>query len=144
MDNFEKRDRYAYLSKKLDSALDNEFYYEAILIEYAIMDDRTKSIMRHANYSFKDKRDDTLYNRLNVINSNPLFDNDKCNKAFDMEFIDRVNNWRDQRNGIIHALVEHNYDETSVKNFAIEGDAIVKHLCSKSKTINKWFDEGKC
>ena len=76
MDNYQKRDQYAILMSKLKKATYNEFYYEAIFIEYAIIEDRTDSLLRHANianvtnkgYSLK------LNEKLNKIKSRKEFE----------------------------------------------------------------------
>ena len=40
MTNKQKNEKYADLITKMKTAIDNEFYYEAIFIEYAIFEDR--------------------------------------------------------------------------------------------------------
>lgn len=49
MDNLIKKEKYANLMAKLKKATDNEYYYEAIFLEYAILEDRTDSLLKHAN-----------------------------------------------------------------------------------------------
>ena len=42
MNNIEKKEKYSNLMSRLKRATDNEYYYEAIFIEYAILEDRTE------------------------------------------------------------------------------------------------------
>ena len=49
MENKKKNKVYISLMSKLNQSLKNEFYYEAIFIEYAILEDRTESILKHSN-----------------------------------------------------------------------------------------------
>ena len=44
----EKYYNYKEQFERLNKALKNEFYLEAIFIEYAILEDRTESVLRHA------------------------------------------------------------------------------------------------
>ena len=48
-ENQVKYENYREQFKRLNSALNNGFNLEAMFIEYAIMEDRTESILRHAD-----------------------------------------------------------------------------------------------
>ena len=74
---------------KLNEALKNEFYYEAIFIEYAIIEDRTSSMLKHAKFSQK-TYSETLDNKLNVIKTSPKFKNEYVEKHQTKEFIQRI------------------------------------------------------
>ena len=50
--NEEKRIVYAVLKAKLKVALQQEFYLEALLLEYNIMEDRLTSILKHSGISY--------------------------------------------------------------------------------------------
>ena len=41
-DNYEKQQTYKELINKYNKAIQYEFYYEAILIDYALMEDRLR------------------------------------------------------------------------------------------------------
>ena len=47
-ENLQKYENYKEQFKRLNRALTNGFNLEALFIEYAIMEDRTESILRHA------------------------------------------------------------------------------------------------
>jgi hypothetical protein len=48
--NLDKYKAYKYSFAKLKRAIDNEFYFEAILIEYAIFEDRINSLFRRIGF----------------------------------------------------------------------------------------------
>ena len=60
MNNYYKHEKYAELMEKLKKSLKNEFYYESIFIEYAIIEDRTESLLRHANIKTTDSKNYSL------------------------------------------------------------------------------------
>jgi hypothetical protein len=48
--NIDKYKAYRYSFSKLKKAMENEFYFEAILIEYAIFEDRINSLFRRMGF----------------------------------------------------------------------------------------------
>lgn len=102
MNNYEKNLKYRSLHETLTRALKSEFYYEAIFIEYAIMEDRTDSILRHANITIDDP---TLNNKIKTIKFNRAFKDDYIKKHLTFELLDSVNKWKKKRNDLIHDLV---------------------------------------
>jgi hypothetical protein len=66
--NEEKRQVYAELKSKLKLALSKEFYFEAVMLEYAIIEDSTASVLFHAGVC-KNPYDSSkkLSNKLNSI-----------------------------------------------------------------------------
>ena len=47
-ENLQKQKNYQEQFKRLEKAIHNGFYLEAMFIAYAILEDRTESILRHA------------------------------------------------------------------------------------------------
>lgn len=138
MDNFEKRIKYAVLMNKLKKATYNEFYYEAIFIEYAIIEERTESILKHANIKCEDNT--KLETKLNKIRSNPKFENKYCKKHITDNFIEEIREWKNQRNDLIHSLIKSKSNKEDIKNIALHGECLAKKLANKSKLINNYFD----
>lgn len=56
-ENIQKYENYKEQFKRLDRALKSGFNLEAIFIEYAIMEDRTSSMLRYEDNSVKPKGD---------------------------------------------------------------------------------------
>lgn len=48
INNQQKNEDYREQQMRLDRALKEQFYLEAIFIEYAILEDRLEAILRHA------------------------------------------------------------------------------------------------
>lgn len=146
-DKKKKQTQYAILMNKLKKATDNEFYYEAIFIEYAIFEDRTESILRHANINFKnnDKKGYSLKlaDKLNKIKSRKEFQDKYIKKHITQELIDKIRDWKDERDKLIHELVKNTYDLESLKNIALDGECLVKRFASKSQLVNKYLEENK-
>ena len=53
--NIQKQLNYREQFKRLDKALNNNFYLEALFIEYAIMEDKTDSILYYEGNEIKVK-----------------------------------------------------------------------------------------
>ena len=73
MNNIEKKEKYSNLMSRLKRATDNEYYYEAIFIEYAILEDRTESLLKHAGKKFQEN------------NGNPFKISKKLNKQLNID-----------------------------------------------------------
>ena len=144
-DKKEKRTQYAILMNKLKKATDNEFYYEAIFIEYAIFEDRTESILKHANINYKnnDKKEYSLKlsEKLNKIKSRKEFQDKYIKKHITEELIEKIKNWKGERDKLIHDLVKNTYDLEYLKNIALDGECLVKRFASKSQLVNKYLEE---
>ena len=54
--NMEKYDIYKKMKVDLKKAMKAGFYYQAIFIEYAIIEDRCLSLLRHAGVKYLDNR----------------------------------------------------------------------------------------
>ena len=66
MNNKDKNKIYSDLMSKLKKSMSNEFYYEAIFIEFAILEDRTSSLLKHANKEYDDLTLNKKYGKLKV------------------------------------------------------------------------------
>lgn len=145
MKNYKKNLKYAELSEKLKSAIENEFYYEAIFIEYAILEDRTESILRHANVERFDEKGNpmNLNSKLKAIENNIKFQNDYVKKHLPRSLIKQIHAWKSQRNDIIHDLINSEYDNNDIKALALEGKELVKIITNKSTLINNYNKKTK-
>lgn len=137
MTNLEKRDKYAQLMKKLNNATNNEYYYEAIFIEYAIFEERTKSIFKHTKLS-SDRY--SIDRKLKTLKKDKHFQDKYIKKHLTEELLDNIINWKNQRNDLMHDIIKSNYDNEEVKNLALEGECLAKKINSKSKLVNKYLD----
>lgn len=137
MNNYEKNLKYRSLNGMLAKALRYEFYYEAIFIEYAIIEDRTSSLLRHANITIYDP---TLNNKIKAIKFNRKFKDSYIKKHLSLELLDSIKDWKNKRNVLIHDLINLSYSNDDIKKIALEGWQIVKILSNKSTLVNNYFD----
>ena len=137
MTNYEKRDRYAELNETLRKALEQEFYYEAIFIEHAILEDRVISLFKHANLDMPFQ----LGAKLEKLKTNQIFKDDYISKHIDMELLDKINTWREKRNKMVHNLIESSFASEDIKEIAQEGNEIIKKFASKTTLVTKYLDK---
>ena len=136
MINKEKQSKYALLMKILDIATKEEFYFEAILIEYAILEDRFSSILRHA----KKKQPRGIQEKMNIILQESIFQDENVKKHLTKKLMKDIDCWRKSRNQIIHNLVEVTYDAKEIKDIALQGECLAKRLANKSTLVNRYLD----
>lgn len=137
MNNKDKNRIYSDLMSKLKKSMSNEFYYEAIFIEYAILEDRTASLLKHANRKYNNL---TLNEKLYKIKSLSIFKDEYCKKHLTLDLIDRLYKWKNKRNKLIHDLIKSSYDNFDIKEVAEEGYELVKKFNGKTILVNKHLD----
>ena len=144
MKNYKKNQTYRELMEDLKFAVEKEFYYEAIFIEYAIFEDRTESLIRHSKieHNLSDK-EFTLHNKIKVMKYSSEFKSFYCNKHEILKLLIDVDNWRDKRNKLIHDLVNTELTYDDIKEIAINGYELVNKLNNKSTLVNDYFDNKK-
>ena len=135
--NYEKQERYALLKAKLSRALKNGFWFEALMIEYAIAEDRTSSILFYANvsdnaYSHSKK----LSNKLNSIEYQIEKKHPIISKKVSLSLINDIKKWKDSRNELVHRACNY-YDEESAQVIATEGAILVKNLSNDSAKVTR-------
>lgn len=143
MNNLEKRNKYAELMKKLDEATNNEYYYEAMFIEYAIFEERTRAMFEHAQVSYKNinDREYSIDKKLKTIKTNKSFQDEYIKKHITEELLNKIIDWKNQRNDLMHDIIKSNYDNEKVKKLALEGECLVKRINSKSKLVTNYLDK---
>ena len=124
--NEEKQQNYKIEIKKLTKALNSNFYFEAIFIEYAIIEDCLSSVLSKNGKTIK-----YMGKKLNSIHL--LAKKDKLiSEYFSEKFLNRLKQWKDKRNPLVHSLVSIVVDETELSELASEGDSLIKELIDKT------------
>jgi len=145
MNNKEKNEKYAVLMSKLKRSINNEFYYESIFIEYAILEDRAESLLRHAKIPQFDYNGDNLNlnGKLKKIEHSIKFNKDSyVSNHISFKLLSEIHDWKNRRNVLIHDLIKSKYNlDEDVKKIAYEGYDIIKILNGKSALVNKYFDK---
>ncbi len=141
--NYEKQEIYSSMKRNLSKAIQAGFYYEAIFIEYAIIEDRCTSLLKHANIRWVESNGNELKlsTKLNKLRSNPKFVLPYVRKRLPLDFIDRIDSWKKQRDRFIHDLAKIPYDDDNVKQVAMDGNEIVRILDNKSRSVNRFYDK---
>ena len=137
-DNQQKYTNYRTQMGRLKKALNNQFYLEAIFIEYAIMEDRLESVLRHSdNWNPKPGTFPSLDFKRKKIAKLAEEKKNPIRRYFPTELTDSIEEWKNQRNQVIHALMKQSLHTGDLRKIALEGEALVKLLCNKSSQYNR-------
>lgn len=133
-ENMQKYENYKEQFKRLDRALREGFNLEAIFIEYAIMEDRTSSILRYENNSIKTKGDrpPSIERKLGKIKTIAREKGSLPGRYFQDEFIDQIIAWKNERNRMIHALLKQQLSTEGLISLAEEGKSLARELSNKA------------
>ena len=140
LDNREKYGNYKEQMGRLKKAMNSGFYIEAIAIEYAVIEDRMESILRHSNKYNPDKHN-TLNKKLNRVSELQRNKTGLLRKYISEELIEEIHEWKNNRNPIVHALLKLNLSTEDLKCIAEKGQSIVKTLCSKVTSYNRALEK---
>lgn len=141
--DYEKQEIYKAMKTNLRKAMNAEFYYEAIFIEYAIIEDRCLSLLKHAGVKYVDSKgkEIKISGKIRKLRGNPAFDNEYVRKRLTLEFIQDMEDWKRDRDQLIHDLAKIPYDNDRIKAIAEVGQEVVRVLDNKSKSLNAYFDK---
>lgn len=186
-DNNDKRSTYARQKVRYKRAVKGGFYFEALLIDYALMEDRLKSFLYHAGvvltmdskrvdckkeikayikdiyYAFSNEKDklpslNSISGKMDMIRA--LFNwsttvteipdgspylialKSQCESVdigYMLEVLEKIDDWRDYRNEVIHSLMQKNTDalNAEIKSRAEEGMDLANALDSFVKDMKK-------
>lgn len=138
--NQEKYAQYQIQNRRLRKAISNEFYLEAILIEYAIMEDRLESVLRHSNV-YNPEKHNSLNRKIRRIEELRRAKKSALRNYLSEELLNEIENWKEERNGIVHCLMKNNVNETDLKEVALTGQRIAKVLCSKATSYRRFVEK---
>ena len=146
--NMQKYENYKEQFKRLKRALENGFNLEAIFIEYAIMEDRTESVLKHAEkwdayLKSQRGRGSTIDSKIRYIQKNAENKKDISHKYFSDDLLSEILLWKEERNRLIHALLKQELKHNEVAQLALKGNELVKKLKAKSNNYNRALDRRK-
>lgn len=138
--NYAKQLTYAERMAQLKRAMKNGFYFECIFLEYAVMEDRTESVLRHAGKNLTNKRGNplSLFDKLKQIRK---FNDKFISSRLNDELLDAVDNWRSQRNELVHLLMKDNIPADVLRDTAENGFKLILELDRKVKSVNNYLDK---
>lgn len=134
--NMDKYGNYKEQMGRLKKAMDNHFQLEALFIEYAIMEDRCESLLRHSGV-FNPERHKTINSKLNRIADLARNKKSLIRKYISDELIEEIKVWKEERNRLIHALMKQSLTSGELEQLATQGQTIVKILCSKTTSYKR-------
>ena len=142
--NMQKYNNYKEQMNRLNKAINSEFYLEAISIEYAIVEDRITSALKHAG-KYNPEKHKTLNLKLNRIKEMQRAKTGKplLRKYIDDELLSSIDAWKSQRNTLIHALLNQSLHTEDLREEALQGLEIVKTLNSKVSSWNRALEREK-
>lgn len=148
IENRLKYENYKEQFKRLNKALVNRFNLEAMFIEYAIMEDRTESILRHAALwdayiNSRKGRGATIDSKIRYIQKRAENKKDLLHKYFADDLLDLILAWKEDRNRLIHALLKQQFAHNEISELAIRGNELVKTLRSRSGSYNCAAEKAK-
>ena len=110
------------MHESLSKALKNEFYYEAIFIEYAILEDRLASVLKYAEIPYTDKSGQDIGIKTKLNRLTPAL-------------IQECRTWTDERNSLIHHMANLPYDSEKIRQIAIDGNELVRQVKNKTASV---------
>lgn len=144
-----KNENYKEQFKRLNSALKAGYNLEAMFIEYAVLEDRTESVLLHANKweSYLKKRgrhDPTLNSKIMYIMT--LMEANRkelLNRYFSDGLLNEILIWKEERNRLIHALLEQQLAHNEISGLALEGKRLAEELRNRAGNYNRAVDRKK-
>lgn len=135
-DNMQKHDNYTEQMGRLKRAMNSEFYLEAIAIEYAVVEDRLESILRHSGV-FNPEKHDTLEKKRRRLAEMQRSKKGLVRKYISEELLQAIYDWKENRNPMTHTLLKLDLCVEDARAIAEEGQRIAKELNNKVSLYNK-------
>lgn len=141
-DNMQKYANYKEQMGRLKKAMDHSFYLEAIFIEYAIMEDRLESVLRHSGkWNPKPNEFWSIDKKLTRVEKLAEEKKSPAAKYFPTELTEAIRAWKERRNQLIHALLKQSLHTEDLCKHAEKGHLLVKTLCSKVTSYNRYLEK---
>lgn len=146
--NMQKYENYKEQFKRLKRALTSGFNLEAVFIEYAIMEDRTESILCHGELwdvyrKSRKGREPNLDSKVKYIQKRAENRESILHKYFSDELLEQILVWKEDRNRLIHALLKQQLAHNEVRRLAEQGNELAKTLRSRARSYNRVADRNR-
>ncbi len=132
--NQQKKENYREQFERLRKALQCGFYLEAVFIEYAIIEDRLESYLRHSYYCHKSENGIhklSLEKKLFAVKNDRKNHSLKVQENFSDEVLQRITVWKNSRNDMTHELLKQHLHTIDLEQLACEGNEIARYLSQK-------------
>lgn len=141
--NKQKQLNYQEQFKRLDRALKQGFYLEAMFIEYAIIEDRCDSVLRYEGNQINSKNFVSIDKKLGKISKIAEQKKTLPNRYFSDSLIDDIVAWKGERNSLIHALLKKELTTEGLEKVAVEGYELARKLCNKANNYKRAIERKK-
>lgn len=143
-----KYENYTEQFKRLNKALASGFNLEAMFIEYAILEDRTESVLRHGGWwdtyiKSRKGRGPTINSKITYIQGKANSGDKLLRRYFSDDLLAQILVWKDERNRLIHALLKQQFCSGEVAALAAQGNELVRALRSRSGSYNRAIESAK-
>ena len=143
-DNMQKYANYKEQMGRLKKALTQGFYLEAVFIEYAIMEDRLESALRHGGkWNPKPNEFWGMDKKLARVEKMAEEKKSVAARYFSVELLQTVRDWKGQRNRLIHALLKQSLHTPQLQEHVAVGLELVKTLNTKSAAFKRAVEKQK-
>ena len=147
-ENMQKYENYKEQFKRLNRAMDQCFYLEAMFIAYAILEDRTESILRHAEkwdayIKSRKGHNATIDSKIRYIQKQAEQRKTLMNKYFSDDLLDLVLIWKEERNRMIHALMKQLLTTEELFELAEQGKMLARQLTNRSGNFSRAVERKK-
>ena len=117
---------------RLKKAFNSGFYLEAIFIEYAVIEDRLESMLRHSG-KFNPRPNEHWGIERKLTKVEKLAEQKKSLAAryFPLDLTSAVREWKEDRNRLIHALLKQSLQDEELMHCAETGQDLVKRISNK-------------
>ena len=119
---------YKIYMDRLEDSLYLGFYIESINLEYTIIENRLKTVLKHFNGYNKNLHSKKLINELKTMNK---LQNSVSKEYISNNLLEVIDNWITQKNKILHNFMNNCFNFEEIKEMAIIGQEIVKVLNNK-------------
>ena len=137
MNGNEKQENYRSLKAKLKKALQTGFFYEAIFVEYALLQDRVESMLRHAlpNGGLGERQ--SISRSLGKLEL--ALPKIGMRKPMPASLFEETREWIKERNTLVHALAKFGNDDLKVEEIAKKGKEILRQIDNASARVSRHF-----
>lgn len=144
-ENMQKYENYKEQFKRLDRAIKEGFNLEAVFIAYAIIEDRTESILRYENNDIKPKKGHrvSIDAKLRKVKTISREKESLPYRYFQEDFIDQIIEWKEERNRMIHALLKQNLSTEELVELALQGRNLARQLSNKANNYKRAVERRK-
>ncbi len=128
---------YHEVLDRIQHAINESFFCEACWLQYAIIEDRVNSVIRHAHpkkgaEAVKSMRG--LDTKIEHITKRIHGQDEGCRTTVNKDLIKRLTKWKNKRNALMHDLVDvsdFGKVQQKMKVLADDGVVLVNELCSR-------------